>query len=157
VDTFAIGGGMQLLLVFDHVIAAADAYFSLPAAQEGIVPGASNLRLGRIAGARLSRQVILLGRRIRAIEPEARLFVDEVREPAEMDTAIEQAIDRLGNAAVVVNRRMLNLADESAEDFRRYMAEFAVQQALRLYSDDVIQKVGRFTEQKDERKDKPPR
>jgi signal recognition particle subunit SEC65 len=30
------------------------------------------------------------------------------------------------------------------DEFRRYMAEFAVQQALRLYSDDVIGKVGRF-------------
>jgi (3,5-dihydroxyphenyl)acetyl-CoA 1,2-dioxygenase len=64
VDGFAIGGGMQLLLVFDHVIAAADAYFSLPAAQEGIVPGAANFRLSRSAGSRLSRQIILEGRRI---------------------------------------------------------------------------------------------
>ncbi len=47
VDTFAIGGGAQLLLVFDHVLAGADAFVSLPAAQEGIIPGASNFRLGR--------------------------------------------------------------------------------------------------------------
>ncbi len=38
VDGFAIGGGMQLLLVFDQVLAASDAYFSLPAADEGIIP-----------------------------------------------------------------------------------------------------------------------
>jgi thioesterase DpgC len=40
---------------------------------------------------------------------------------------------------------MLNLADEPPEEFRRYLAEFALRQALRLYSDDVIGKVGRFT------------
>ena len=39
---------------------------------------------------------------------------------------------------------MLNLADESPDEFRRYMAEFAVQQALRLYGEDVIGKVSRF-------------
>lgn len=144
VDTFAIGGGMQLLLVFDHVIAADDAYLSLPAAQEGIVPGVANLRLTRIAGPRLARQVILLGRRIRAIEPEARLLLDEVVEPAAVDGAVEDAVARLRQPAVTPNRRMLGVGEESPEEFRRYLAEFAVQQALRLYSDDVIGKVGRF-------------
>jgi thioesterase DpgC len=145
VDTFAIGGGMQLLLVFDHVVAAADAYFSLPAAQEGIVPGAANFRLARCAGPRLSRQVILEGRRIWASEPAARLIADEVVEPPELEEAVEKSLDRLQSPAVVANRHMLNLAEEPLDEFRRYMAEFAVQQALRLYSDDVIGKVGRFT------------
>ncbi|MFF4759374.1 (3,5-dihydroxyphenyl)acetyl-CoA 1,2-dioxygenase DpgC [Streptomyces sp. NPDC001292] len=144
VDTFAIGGGMQLLLVFDHVLAASDAYFSLPAAREGIVPGAGNFRLGRHTGPRISRQVILQGRRIWATEPDARLLVDEVVEPGDMDSAVERAVERLSAPAVPANRTMLNLAEEPPEEFRRYMAEFALQQALRLYGEDVIQKVGRF-------------
>jgi (3,5-dihydroxyphenyl)acetyl-CoA 1,2-dioxygenase len=145
VDGFAIGGGMQLLLVFDHVVAASDAYFSLPAAQEGIVPGAANFRLARRAGPRLARQVILEGRRIWASEPAARLLVDEVVEPSELEEAIERSLDRLQSQAVVVNRRMLNLAEESLDEFRLYMAEFAVQQAVRLYSEDVIGKADRFS------------
>lgn len=40
---------------------------------------------------------------------------------------------------------MLNLAEEPVEGFRTYMAEFALQQAVRLYSEDVLGKVGRFT------------
>jgi thioesterase DpgC len=144
VDGFAIGGGMQLLLVFDHVIVASDAYLSLPAAQEGIVPGAANFRLTRSIGPRLSRQIILGGRRIWASEPAARLLVDEVVEPSEMDAAIERSLERLRNPAVVANRRMLNLAEEPPDAFRLYIAQFAVQQALRLYSEDVIGKAGRF-------------
>lgn len=144
VDGFAIGGGMQLLLVFDHVIAASDAYFSLPAAKEGIVPGAANFRLPRCAGTRLSRQVILEGRRIWATEPAAGQIVDEVVEPGEMEEAIEKSLDRLQSPAVIPNRRMLSLA-EPMDEFRRYMAEFALQQAIRLYSEDVIGKVGRFS------------
>jgi (3,5-dihydroxyphenyl)acetyl-CoA 1,2-dioxygenase len=143
VDGFAIGGGMQLLLVCDHVIAASDAYFSLPAAHEGIVPGAAGFRLAR-HGPRLPRQIILQGRRIWASEAAVRLLVDEVVEPAEVESVIEKSLDRLQGPAVVANRRMLNLAGESPDEFRRYMAEFAVQQALRLYSDDVIRKVSRF-------------
>jgi thioesterase DpgC len=144
VDGFAIGGGMQLLLVFDHVIAARDAYLSLPAAQEGIVPGAANFRLTRCTGPRLSRQVILEGRRIWASEPAAGLLVDEVVEPPDMEEAIEESLDRLQSPAVAANRRMLILAEEPLDEFRRYMAEFSVQQALRLYGEDVISKVSRF-------------
>ncbi|WP_327048106.1 enoyl-CoA hydratase/isomerase family protein [Microbispora sp. NBC_01189] len=144
VDGFAIGGATQLLLVFDHVLAASDAYFSLPAAKEGIVPGAANLRLTRFAGPRLARQIILTGRRLWATEPDARLLADEVVEPAEMDAAVERALARLDGAAVLANRRMLNLADESVDAFRTYLAEFALQQAIRLYSEDVIDKVGKF-------------
>jgi (3,5-dihydroxyphenyl)acetyl-CoA 1,2-dioxygenase len=126
------------------VLAAADAYLSLPAAQEGIVPGAANFRLTRCAGPRLSRQVILQGRRIWASEPAARLLVDEVVEPPDMDDAIERSLERLLGPAVLPNRRLLNLADEPPQEFRAYMAEFAVIQALRLYSADVLGKISRF-------------
>lgn len=145
VDTFAIGGGCQLLLVFDHVIAGTDAYVSLPAAKEGIVPGVSNLRLGRVAGTRLARQVILGGRRIRATEPDARLLIDEVVEPDEIDAAVDRAADALRAPAVVPNRSMLNLAEEPLEVFRAYVAEFALQQALRLHAEDVSDKAARFS------------
>jgi len=144
VDGFAIGGGMQLLFAFDHVIAASGSYFSLPAAQEGIVPGAANFRLSRSVGPRLSRQIILEGRRIWASEPVARLLVDEVVEPPGMEETIQRSLDRLQSPAVVANRHMLNFAEESPDEFRSYMAEFAVRQALRLYSKDVIEKVSRF-------------
>ena len=151
VDSFAIGGGAQLLLVFDHVIAASDAYISLPAAQEGIVPGAANFRLTRCAGSRLSRQIILQGRRIWASEPAARLLVDDVVEPGDLDLAIGNSLERLQGPAVLANRRMLHLAEEPPAEFRRYMAEFALQQALRLYSDDVIGKASRFRAEQEAR------
>ena len=40
---------------------------------------------------------------------------------------------------------MLNFAEESLDEFRRYMAEFAVSQLLRPYGEDMIGKVGRFS------------
>ncbi|MGI5371882.1 (3,5-dihydroxyphenyl)acetyl-CoA 1,2-dioxygenase DpgC [Streptomyces iakyrus] len=146
VDTFAIGGGAQILLVFDCVLAASDAYFSLPAAKEGIIPGASNFRLSRAVGPRLARQLILGGRRLRASEPEARLVFDEVQETEALDEAVEAALRRLRGSAVLANRRMLNLAEESRIEFQSYMADFALQQSFRLYSPDVIDKVGRFAD-----------
>lgn len=144
VDGFAIGGGAQLLLVLDRVVAARDAYFCLPAAQEGIVPGVANLRLTRAVGARAARQILLWGRRVHADEADAALVFDDVVAPEAVATAVVEAADRLDNAAVVANRRMLHLAEEPLDAFRCYLAEFALQQALRLYSPDVLSKVGRF-------------
>lgn len=143
VEGFAIGGGAQVLLVLDRVIAVSDAYFSLPAAQEGIVPGFSNLRLTRFLGHRGARQVILYGRRISAGEPDARHIFDEVVAPSEIEAAIESNVRQLSSRAVSANRHMMNLAEEPVETFLRYAAEFALVQAERLYSDDVLEKVYR--------------
>lgn len=142
VDSFAIGGGMQLLLVADRVVVADDAWFSLPAAQEGIVPGAANLRLTRLTGARLARRIILGGRRVHATDAEADLLCDDVVPPGEVGAAAEAAAAELDSAAAVANRRMLNLAEEPPELLRAYLAEFAHLQACRLYSPDVLSKAG---------------
>src|SRR5215469_13747371 len=50
VECFAIGGACQLLHVVDHVIATRGSRLFLPARKEGIIPGASNLRLPRFVG-----------------------------------------------------------------------------------------------------------
>lgn len=143
VDTFAIGGGAQLLLVFDKVIGASDCFFSLPAAQEGIVPGVANLRLGKAVGPRIARQIILGGRKVFAAEADGHLLFDEVVDPAGLDEAVERSVAHFDSPAVVVNKRMLTLADEPAELFRQYMAAFALEQAHRMYSQDVLDKVSR--------------
>lgn len=143
VDSFAIGGGAQLLLVFDRVIAAVDSYFSLPAAREGIIPGVANLRLSRLTGSRMARQIILGGRKVEASEPDAVLLFDEVVASNDMEAAIEASIEHLDNPAVIANRRMLTVAEEPLEVFRAYMAEFAMVQAERLYAPDVTNNVWR--------------
>jgi thioesterase DpgC len=142
VDAFAIGGGAQLLLAFDHVIAETDAYFSLPAANEGIVPGAANLRLTRFLGARPARRIIMGGARIGTSDPDGRRLFDDVVEPDGMAAAVDAAANQLAGAAVPAIRRMINTAEESLDDTRRYVAEFAVQQAVRAYSPDVLAKAG---------------
>jgi thioesterase DpgC len=140
VDSFAIGGGAQLLLAFDRVIATPDSFISLPAAQEGIVPGLSNLRLTRAVGARIARQIILFGRKIWATEPAGSLVIDEIVEAASMEEAIARNASDLCSPAVVANRHMLNLSEEPLEAMRHYATDFALLQAVRLYSPDVLNK-----------------
>jgi len=144
VDTFAIGGGMQLLFACDYVVATEDSYVSLPAAKEGIVPGVSNLRLSKAASGRLAQQVILHGRKIFAMENDAGFVFDKVVNPQDMDKEIRLAVKTMSSPAVIANRKMLRISQEPTELFQAYMAEFSLEQAKRLYSNDVLNKVDRF-------------
>lgn len=143
VDTFAIGGGLQLLLVLDRVIADAGAYLTLPALREGIVPGAANLRLSRQVGGRLARQLIFGGRRLDMADPQARLVCDTVVAADRMDAAVDRAVAELAAPGVGANRRLLHLAEEPPERFRQYMAAYAVEQSQRLFSTDLIRNLER--------------
>ncbi|MEV1047010.1 enoyl-CoA hydratase/isomerase family protein [Streptomyces sp. NPDC049916] len=143
VDTFAIGGGAQILLVFDRVIAADDAYVTLPALREGIIPGAANLRLPRAVGNRLARQAIFADRRIEAASPEGRLLCDETVPAGRLTEAVAAAAAELANPAVVSNRRVLHAHEEPEDEFRRYMATYAVEQCRRLTSDDLVENLER--------------
>ena len=84
VDTFAIGGHCQALLCMDYVLAASDAFLTLPARKEGIIPGFANLRLPRFVGDRIARQAILYERRLKCDSAEGRLICDEIA-PAARD------------------------------------------------------------------------
>ena len=133
VEGFAIGGHCQILLTVDHTIAAADAYLTLPARKEGILPGAANLRMARFVGDRIARQAIMNELRIDCASPEGRMICDQVVPPGEVDRAVDAIIDRLTNAGVVSaagNRRAIRIAQEPLHEFRRYMAVYAREQAL---------------------------
>jgi thioesterase DpgC len=141
VDAFAIGGGMQLTLVADHVIAVDDAWLSLPAATEGIVPGVANLRLPGRVGVRLARDLILRGRRLRSTEAMQAGLVDAVVCAADVDAAVESAAAALSEPGALPNKLMLAHGIESETEFAAYLAEFAVVQADRMHAPDVRRKL----------------
>jgi len=131
-ETYAIGGACQLLHVMDHVIAARGCRLYLPARKEGIIPGASPLRLPRFVGDRLARQAILSGLEFEAGKAPAELLCDEVVEPDAVDDAIDGRIEALTSSGLVnaaANRRALRVGQEPLEIFRQYMATFAKEQA----------------------------
>jgi thioesterase DpgC len=132
VERFAIGGACQLLHVVDHVIATRGSRLYLPARKEGIIPGASNLRLPRFVGDRAARQAILSGREWRAGDSDAELLCDEVVEPDEIDAALDARIDALTSSGLInaaANRRAIRVGQEPLDLFREYMATYAREQA----------------------------
>jgi thioesterase DpgC len=131
-ETFAIGGACQILHTVDHVIATRGTRLYLPARKEGILPGASNLRLQRSVGDRLARQAILSGLEFEAGTPNGDLMCDEVVESSEeMDAAIARRVEALTSSGLVNaagNRRALRVGAEPLELFREYMATFCREQ-----------------------------
>jgi thioesterase DpgC len=141
VERFAIGGHCQILLTMDYVLAEEDAYMTLPARKEGIIPGAANLRLLRYVGPRVARQAILAERRLDCASAVGRMICDEIAPAAGMDAAIERTVSHLTNSGVVSaagNRRAFRIGEEPLDTFRRYMAVYAREQAQCHFSPALI-------------------
>jgi thioesterase DpgC len=154
IDSFAIGGHCQLLLVADYVLAAGDAFMSLPARKEGIIPGFANLRLPRFTGERIAREAILYERRLGCDSPEGRLIVDEIAPVADMDGAIDRVVAGLtdaGSVSAVGNRRALRVGLEPLDAFRRYAAVYAREQAYCHFSPGLIANLERNWDAKNRR------
>jgi thioesterase DpgC len=140
-DTFAIGGHCQALLCMDYVLAASDAFLTLPARKEGIIPGFSNLRLPRFVGDRIARQAVLYERKLTCDSPEGRLICDEIAPADEMDGAVARVVDGLTSAGAVSaigNRRAFRVGQESLDLFRRYASVYAREQAYCHFSPALI-------------------
>jgi thioesterase DpgC len=141
IEGFAIGGGCQLVLVGDYALAADDAYLTLPARKEGIIPGMANLRLPRFVGDRIARQAIMYDRRLDCASPEGRLICDELVPAAEMEDAIDRVIDGLTSSGVVSsegNRRTLRAGAEPLDHFRQFFAAYAREQVYCHFSTALI-------------------
>ncbi len=146
VETFAIGGGCQLLLVVDYVIAESGAYFSLPARKEGIIPGASNMRLPRYLGERIAREAIMFDRIFHADSAEGRLIANRVVQPGEIDQAVRDCVENAVDSGMISaggNRKAMRVQTEPLELFRTYMSTYAVEQAFCHLSEQLVQNLER--------------
>ena len=147
IECFAIGGHCQALLVMDYILAERNAFMTLPARKEGIIPGAANMRMPRFVGDRITRQAIQYERRLECDSPEGRLICDEIVEPGAMDAALERVVAGLTSSGVVSaagNRRAIRVAQEPFDMFRSYFAVYAREQAFCHFSPALIANLERY-------------
>ncbi|HSC51114.1 MAG TPA: enoyl-CoA hydratase-related protein [Gaiellaceae bacterium] len=117
VSGFCLGGGCELALSCDVIVASETAQFGQPETSLGIIPGAGGTqRLTRAVGKALAMDVILSGRRLTAHEArEAGLVARVVVKEAWLDEAkrVAREIAEKGPVATRLAKESVNRAHET--------------------------------------------
>jgi enoyl-CoA hydratase/carnithine racemase len=117
VSGFALGGGCELALLCDLIVASETAEFGQPEITLGIIPGGGGTqRLARVLGKQRAMELVLTGRRIGAREAERLGLVNEVADEGEWrELAMElaQRIARRPPIAVRLAKQAVLAADET--------------------------------------------
>ena len=121
VNGFALGGGCELAMACDIRICSDNAKFGQPEVGLGIIPGFSGtVRLARLVGMGMAKQLIYTGKVIKADEALRIGLVNEVLPQAElMNRALELAGQIAANAPLAVSAAKLCINTEfdmEAED-----------------------------------------
>jgi enoyl-CoA hydratase len=117
VSGFALGGGCELAMMCDMIIAADNAKFGQPEIKLGVIPGAGGTqRLPRAIGKAKAMDLVLTGRMMNAEEAERAGLLSRLV-PAEklMDEAMEAAtvIASMSLPSVLVAKEAVNRSFES--------------------------------------------
>jgi len=114
---YALGGGCELAMMCDFIIAADNAKFGQPEITLGVSPGAGGTqRLTRFVGKSKAMDMVLTGRMMDAAEAERSGLVSRVVPLADLlSTAMEAAkkIAGLSLNAVMLTKEMVNAAYET--------------------------------------------
>jgi len=117
VSGYALGGGCELALACDMIVASEGAEFGQPEILLGIIPGGGGTqRLARVMGKQHAMELVLTGRRITAQEAFALGIVNRVTEPERwLDEALELAevVARRPPLAVRLGKQAVLAADET--------------------------------------------
>ena len=90
VNGMAVGGGFEIAMAADMIVAAEHATFFLPEAGIGILPDAGSVRLPRLLPPHIAREVLLAGRRLTATEAAQFGLVNRVVAAPDLLTAARQ-------------------------------------------------------------------
>ncbi len=118
VSGWALGGGCELALCCDMIVASESAEFGQPEITLGIIPGGGGTqRLARVLGKQRAMELVLTGRRIPAAEAHAVGLVNKVtskRDWLEEAMGLAATVARRPPIAARLAKQAIIAADESA-------------------------------------------
>lgn len=150
VNGYALGGGFELALACDIIVASEQAVFALPEVQLGLVPGAGGaFRLARQLPLKVAMGYLLTGRRISASQALRLGLVNQVVPPGQLDECVAEWADDLVRSAPLAVRaikeaalRSLDLTLEEA-----FTASYEWE-ARRMHSWDAVEGPRAFIEKR---------
>ena len=114
---FALGGGCEIAMMADFIIAADNARFGQPEIKLGVAPGmGGSQRLTRAVGKAKAMEMLLTGRMMDAAEAERASLVSRVVPLAELEAdalKTAAAIAAMPPLAAIANKEMANAAFET--------------------------------------------
>lgn len=131
----ALGGGCEVALACDLVVAAADARLGLPEIRLGVFPPWAAARFPRRFGSAVVADLVLTGDEISGERAHAMGLVSRLAPAGELDGALDRLLDALlrsSDAALRHARRALALGRAGRADGDRLAA------VERLYLDDLM-------------------
>jgi crotonobetainyl-CoA hydratase len=115
VNGLAVGGGFEIAMAADLIIAADHAEFFLPEAGLGILPDSASVRLPRLLPAHLARELLLTGRRMGAVEAAAHGLVNRVVPASALLAAAHQLATEVVTAAPLSVAAILDIGRRTAQ------------------------------------------
>ncbi|MFC7343294.1 crotonase/enoyl-CoA hydratase family protein [Saccharopolyspora griseoalba] len=150
VEGFAMGGGFELALACDLIVAASGAKFALPEVKRGIIAGGGGaIRLPKRIPHHLAMELLLTGRSVEAGRARELGLVNQVSSDGQaLAAALELAGELAANAplALAAVKQVARQSDRSPEP-EAFAAQREVNAALRD-SADFAEGVRAFTEKR---------
>ena len=150
VEGFAMGGGCELAVLSDFIVASETAVFAVPEVTRGIFPGIGGTQLlPRIIGAPLAKEMIFTGRRVPAAEAKAIGLVNHLVPAGQARArALEIAQVIADNGPIAVRQAKKAVSWGSETDLETGMALAIEAYNVTVTTDDRLEGVRAFNEKR---------
>ncbi|MFN0072884.1 MAG: enoyl-CoA hydratase/isomerase family protein [Chloroflexota bacterium] len=150
VDGYALGGGCELALACDFIIAGERAQFALPEARVGIIPGGGGTQLlPRRVGPAMAKELIFTGRRIDATEALRIGLVNRVVPSQDLGTTVDAITGEILGVSPVSARQAKRAVDRGiGQDLWSGWALEEEAYVACLYSADRLEGMAAFHEKR---------
>jgi enoyl-CoA hydratase len=150
VEGLALGGGLELVLCCDLVVAARTAAFGLPEVKRGLMPDFGGaFRISRVLSVNVAREMLVTGDNLTAERAERLGLVNAVTEPgAALAGALSLAERICANAPLAVREALAIVNREVAGDETASWERSNAAHARLVATDDIKEGIAAFFERR---------
>lgn len=150
VDGMALGGGLELVLCCDLVVASTSATFGLPEVKRGLMPDFGGaFRIPRYLPTNVAREMLLTGENLSAERAERLGFVNVLTEPGQALAGAMQLAEKICANAPLAVREALGVFDAAVngDESEIWARSHAAHERL-MATEDVSEGVTSFFERR---------
>lgn len=153
VNGYALGGGFEIALACDMILASENAQLGLPEVKLGLLPGGGGTqRLSRLIGRQRAKEMLMTGKRITAAQAESWGIVNAVTPPDELLAEAERLAKEIAAQAPLAVEGAKRLVNEGLETPLEPALSYEHQMLFTLYrTEDGQEGIRAFTEKREPR------